>query len=364
MNVFDYLSWRGDLTFLQAPFSEVDNLLISLLSYVDLNEIFPDQEDQKDGLPLKEISDRFFFLHSAKELKNDHSLLRKMPQVLKAMGASPRFRDLRLFHYCDQFDKSRLLQFAALELRLPDGTSFLSFRGTDDSLAGWEESFRMSTGTVEAGRAATAYTVCAAARTEGKLLLGGHSKGGNLAVYAAATVPEEVRSRIAAVYSNDGPGFLPDFLARPAMQELSGRITTIIPRDSVVGMLMTPASEPIRVKSSARGLLQHDGLTWSVLGPHFVQCPKPGPLAAHVNASLSAWLDTLTEDTRDRVIHDLFTVLESSGATTLSELMDGGIRTIYMLRKSTEALNPESRQVIQQLLLTITKPSRKERKTP
>lgn len=102
--------------------------------------------------------------------------------------------------------------------------------------------------------------------------------------------------------------------------------------------------------------------TWSVLGPHFVQCPKPGPLVAHVNASLSAWLDTLTEDTRDRVIHDLFTVLESSGATTLSELMDGGIRTIYMLRKSTEALNPESRQVIQQLLLTITKPSRKERK--
>ena len=70
MNVFDYLSWRGDLTFLQAPFSEVDNLLISLLSYVDLNGIFPDQEDQKDGLPLKEISDRFFFLHSAKELKN------------------------------------------------------------------------------------------------------------------------------------------------------------------------------------------------------------------------------------------------------------------------------------------------------
>ena len=258
MNVFDYLSWRGDLTFLQAPFSEVDNLLISLLSYVDLNGIFPDQEDRKDGLPLKEISDRFFFLHSAKELKNDHSLLRKMPQVLKAMGASPRFRDLRLFHYCDQFDKSRLLQFAALELRLPDGTSFLSFRGTDDSLAGWEESFRMSTGTVEAGRAATAYTVCAAARTEGKLLLGGHSKGGNLAIYAAATVPEDVRSRIAAVYSNDGPGFLPDFLARPAMQELSGRITTIIPRDSVVGMLMTPASEPIRVKSSARGLLQHD----------------------------------------------------------------------------------------------------------
>lgn len=363
MNVFDYLSWRGDLTFLQAPFSEVDNLLISLLSYVDLNGIFPDQEDRKDGLPLKEISDRFFFLHSAKELKNDHSLLRKMPQVLKAMGASPRFRDLRLFHYCDQFDKSRLLQFAALELRLPDGTSFLSFRGTDDSLAGWEESFRMSTGTVEAGRAATAYTVCAAARTEGKLLLGGHSKGGNLAIYAAATVPEDVRSRIAAVYSNDGPGFLPDFLARPAMQELSGRITTIIPRDSVVGMLMTPASEPIRVKSSARGLLQHDGLTWSVLGPHFVQCPKPGPLVAHVNASLSAWLDTLTEDTRDRVIHDLFTVLESSGTTTLSELMDGGIRTIYMLRKSTEALNPESRQVIQQLLLTITKPSRKERKT-
>ena len=46
-NLMDYLDWRGDLTFEQAPFNEVDNLILAQLVYVEFEGIVP--TPGKDG---------------------------------------------------------------------------------------------------------------------------------------------------------------------------------------------------------------------------------------------------------------------------------------------------------------------------
>ena len=347
MNIFDYLTWRGDLSFVQSPFCEVDNLILSLLAYINLSEVVP--ESSEEAISIREASLRFFSLYSAEQLKQDHSLLRKLPTLLKAAAAAERFANVEIWNYREESVESSLQQFAALELRLDDGSSFVSIRGTDDTLMGWKESLYMSNGTVGASTAAAAYLQEIGEQSERPLRVGGHSKGGNLAIYAAAKVSSTVRDRILAVYSNDGPGFSAEFQASPEIAEIRERIRRIVPDSSVFGMLLLPVAEPIVIKSSAVGLLQHDGLTWEVQGPAFVRYEKSNPLADTVNASLNAWIHSLEPDTRSRVIDDLFAVLESTGATTLSGLQKGGIKSWLAIQKNLKGLPQESQQVIQQL---------------
>lgn len=188
-----------------------------------------------------------------------------------------------------------------------------------------------------------------AAVTERQLRLGGHSKGGNLTVYAAGMAPAKVRERILEIYSNDGPGFSAEFQTCPEAAELRGKIRRLVPDSSIIGILFLPVAEPIRVKSSVPGLLQHDGLTWEVEGPASVRCEKSHPLADLVNDSLNAWIQGLEPETRSLVITDLFAMPEATGATTLSGLQKGGLKTFWEIQKNMKNLRPESQQAIQKL---------------
>ncbi len=167
-----------------------------------------------------------------------------------AVAANPRFSDVEMSAYCEQFDGGAQTQFAAVTFRLPSGTLVVAFRGTDDSLVGWKEDFNMAFQyPVPAQVSAAEYLKKVASLWDGPILLTGHSKGGNLAVYAAMNAEDEIKDRVERIYSLDGPGFPEEVVKSFEYASVSDRIVKIVPDSSVVGMVFETPERCVVVKS-------------------------------------------------------------------------------------------------------------------
>ncbi|MBR3640420.1 MAG: DUF2974 domain-containing protein, partial [Oscillibacter sp.] len=265
-NVMDYLDWRGDLTLRQSPFNDVDNLILAELSFLDFEGVVPPPEE--DGSVALADAAEALAARTAGDRETDMGVLVPdvIPEMFFKMARTPRFRDMRLRAYRARLDTERAEQFAAVAVECGDGAVYLSFRGTDDTLAGWKEDFYLAcSDAVGAQREAAAYAAETARRCpRKKLRLGGHSKGGNLAVYAAVFLPKAIQKRVETVWSNDGPGFGKDVLPAPRHARVAPKIRTIVPQSSLVGMLLEHEEDYAVVESSQKGLWQHDGFSWEV----------------------------------------------------------------------------------------------------
>lgn len=325
-NVFDYLDWRGDLSFSDVPCCEVDNLILSLLSYLDFSGAL--LEGDTVGLPLELAAPLYFGLHPRKKGSLGLLLSDRILDLLEDAAASRRFAPVRLWGHRSRLDEGRELQFSATTFTLGNGSSFVAFRGTDDTVVGWKEDFNMAVQfPVPAQEEAAAYLADIARKTGDRLLLGGHSKGGNLAVYAAAFASPPLQRRIDAVWCNDGPGFLPEMFSHPGYPAVRNKLHAIMPRSSVVGVLLGSDLDAAVVESSAVGALQHDGLTWQVLGPSFVRAEGLSRSSRQVDKTFHNLLLELEPSQRRQVIDDIFSVSRELGARTLTELAADGRRS-------------------------------------
>lgn len=347
-DILEYMRWRGDLSFAQSPFNEVDNLIASFLSYVNLDGIVPGERE--GSITVEEASTAFFSMHSAKELAKDKSFIRRAPEVLKAAAATRRFGGVILRNYVNEIVEEKEQQFSAVEMVFEDGTSYIAFKGTDDTIVGWKEDFNLSKGVVPAEIEAGRYLERIAGRSQNKLRLGGHSKGGTLAIYAAVTCSNAVRNRILEVYSNDGPGFTDVFLNNPNIEKVRPKIRHIVPENSIIGMLLRQVTDPIVVESCQKGILQHDGFSWIVTGPSFVHKPKLNLKAMVLKNALDKWIFSMEEEKRDAVIRDFFSVLDATGACTLTELQNGGLQNLRVMHRAIESLSPETKGSVEELI--------------
>ena len=343
-SILDYLDWRGDITFAERAFNEVDNLLLAELSYLDFGGIVP--ADFAAAVPLSDAVAAF----TKRTPHADMGVLvpDKIPGLAQKMAASARFRDVLLSGYVCKLDEQTETQFAALCAALPDWTVYAAFRGTDDTIVGWKEDFNMGfLPIVPSQREAADYLrVAAAAFPSQKLRAGGHSKGGNLAVYAAVWCGESVQDQLLAVYNNDGPGFHTSLLDRPEHQRIANRIQTILPESSVVGMLLEHEENYQVVRSNQVGLMQHDGFSWQVLGTQFVHLSGLTEGGRIVDSALRDFVRGLDQEQRIRFVDALFEVLTCTNAETLTDLKDGGFRTAYSMLKTVRSLDPDTRQAL------------------
>lgn len=314
-NFLDYLDWRGDLPFTRDGFNEVDNLILSEVAYADLGGIVPGSGEAGE-ITLREAAERY----EAEGRDQSHMANDPRALLLRA-GKSERFGTARLSAYADETDLNEQTQFAAVTAGLSDGTVFVAFRGTDNTLVGWREDFNISVLSETPGqRRAARYLNEAAARQEGLLRVGGHSKGGNLAFYAAAFCDSAVKSRLLAAYSNDGPGFRREVTERALYREVFPKLKKLVPEASIVGLLLTAGEERAVVKSSAEGGQQHNPYTWQVQGSGFVRAEKLSAASLLLDEALDRWVDTLSDTERANLVSAIFDSLEASGATTLTEL--------------------------------------------
>ena len=349
-NIMDYISWRGDLTFAQSPFNEVDNLILACFSYVNLDRI-PAVTRQK-GIELKKLVKEFKKLHTIKELEADKSFIRLAPFMMFEMAESVRFGNCVIRNYVNEIVTEAEQQFSAVEIVLDDGTSYISFRGTDDTIIGWKEDFNLSTGVVPAQERAVEYMQRISDKASGMLRVGGHSKGGNLAIYGSVMC-KSVHDKILEIYSNDGPGFSKEFQKSPETAEMMPKIIRIIPEYSIIGTLLEHEKQPIIVASTSRGLLQHDGFSWEVQGPGLVRRDSLNKTALRFIEILHKWIDGMDTEQKRLLIEDLFATLQASGYENLSEVQSGGIKSLAAMVKRLDKFAPESRGMMQELLTAI-----------
>ncbi len=353
-NILDYLNWRGDLTLAQSPFNEVDNLILAELSFVNFTGIVPGP-GEGEGVPLHAAAEAFFRSHEGGDMGMGVLVPDEIPALLKKMAECPRFREMKVNCFCDHLDVRKAEQFAAVTVELGDGSIYLSFRGTDDTIAGWKEDFLLGCQPeVPAQKKAVAYVKAVAGQyPRRKLMLGGHSKGGNLAVYGGVFVPLAIQRRISAVWSNDGPGFYGAVLETPQHARLEGRVHSIVPKSSVVGMLLEHEESYTVVDSDQVGLWQHDGFSWQVLGTGFVTLREVSRQGRRNDLALKEWVRRLPVDQREKFVDGLFEVLTASGATTLTDLKEDGFRAAGAMVRAMKDMEKDTRDALFNAIATL-----------
>lgn len=354
-NIFDYLEWRGDLSFARDEFNEVDNLIMSTLAYLKLDGVVP--PDAAGGsIELSKVAGQLMRLYNDPADYTTNLFLKQIPDFLMKAAQSVRYRDLELSSYVNQVDHGQSKQFSAVVFSINSGQHFIAFRGTDDTVAGWKEDFQMSfMGEVQAQLDAVIYTKKIISDYKGSFYLGGHSKGGHLAVYAAAYVTAAIRKRVTGVYNNDGPGFQSKVIQSDGYQSILSRINTYIPKSSIVGMLLERGEEFKIVNSDRVGIMQHDVFSWQVSGTHFVSEPGLTKSSSNFNKTIRLWLDQLTLEQRAQFIDGLFEIIQATGAMTFSELSKRGFRVANDVIKSFKNMDPLTKSFLKSTIQLFAK---------
>lgn len=315
-DLFDYIAWRGDILFSQLSPNNVDALIFSALSYIDYDDIVP-------SVPEKTISLR----DAAKkvlELPEQERKFRvkKDLDLLNMTAKTERFGSIGLCYYKNVFDVEKETQFAAITYMLDDGSAFLTFRGTDKTIIGWKEDFNMSyQNSIPAQRLARAYVQHFAMESDRILRVGGHSKGGNLAIYAASTVDEAVQKRILEVYNHDGPGFREYMLEDEGYLRMIPKIRTFLPQSSVFGILMVHKEPCTIIKSRYVGVMQHDPYNWEVMGKEFIILDELAGDSQFFNNIFDEWLESMTNEERNEFVDTFFDLIMTPDTTRPRDIL-------------------------------------------
>lgn len=358
MDLFDYLETALE-SFDERPLGPVDSAALSQFCMVRGEGVIPDA--LWDGGALDRLRARLRqptrFSDLLRAERFDGLFCGLAPDGVKrelaALVASPRFRDLELRDCASRFDEASHVQFSATTFvwHSPADAgrdfAYVGFRGTDDSFTGWRENFDMALDPpVPAQRMAADYLRSVARHLPRRLYVGGHSKGGNLATYAALRAPEEVRSRIVRVFDHDGPGFKAGFLTEGDFEPVRDLIHRTVPEESVVGMLMDTPIAPHVVRSSARGIEQHSVFTWEVDGNDFAYADALAPSAVFTHDLMDTWLASLSPEETPRVVDALFRALAASGAPSVGAVIFSGADAPALLTEAARNLDQESRDVL------------------
>ena len=313
-NIINYTQENLD-TFDQYPFNSVDSLILSSAAYIHFPDVIPEVANWK-GIRLQELYRAEYF----EEMFHNIPLSEDTRQLFFALAASPRFRDIRVMGYTEQFDLVSEKQFSATTFQVRPDLYYIAFRGTDSTFVGWKEDFNMAfKAPIPSQEEAVRYIEKAALYCQGTIYTGGHSKGGNLAVYASAMCRENIQNRISKIFSHDGPGFLESTLKSPEFLQIAPRIEKTLPQSSVIGMMLEHRENFDIIKSNSLGLLQHDQFTWEIEGNNFIYIENLTKNARFTDKTLTDWLNNLSEEERERFVDSLYSVLSSNHLTSIDD---------------------------------------------
>ena len=331
-NVCDYVKWRGDITLEQSKFNEIDNLILSRFSYFPFDKII----EENEIVTIKELSKRF----QKQDVTKLPILWKDDVDLFPLIGESKRFGELLATKYINKIDPEQEKQFAAITVLMPDDTIFISYRGKEDL----NMSFKSH---IASQLSAKKYLeMIAKEYSDKKIRIGGHSKGGNIAVYAATFVSQEIKDRIINVYNNDGPGFCDDVIETPEYHEMIKKVHTYIPQSSVIGRLMNHREKYTVVESVQKGIMQHDLYSWQVLGTKFITLEEVTNGSEFVDKTIKEWLENVEPEKREQVIDVVFDILNATDAQTMKEIKNNWFTSARTMMASYKNIDNETKDMI------------------
>ncbi len=343
-NILDYMDWRGDITFTKDKFNEIDGLILTQFAYVPFNGII--KSGVENAITVEQAVNTY--MDTVIDDESQHTaLMISCNQILRKMAVSERFRNLKVIDYVEKYDSVTSKQFGAVTFILDSGTAFVAYRGTDDTIAGWEEDFKLCYMTPVASQVEAAkYLTRSMEELPCRMYIGGHSKGGNLSVYAAMSMEDKYRSRIIKVLNYDGPGFLQYIVNGTEYKRIVNKVRSYMPQGSIVGMIMYHDEEQDVVMSSQKGFQQHAALSWQVLGKDFVMLKQFKKGSLIFNQACKKWVNEISVKEREDFIDIVFQILRASESDTISGITSELPKAINRIVKSYSGLDKTTKKMI------------------
>ena len=343
--IFDYLDQVAYDSIYDTPFNELDMLMLTELTYLPFDQIVSDQMSPDCTCRLFE---------AAEKVPQDLSMLvtKNRLKLLEKVASSTRFKNIKLMGYVNDIDPDVQKQFAAMVFKIKPDSYILTFRGTDDSIIGWKEDFHMTyMDQVPAQKTAVNYLRKAMDALPGQFILTGHSKGGNLASYAASQIEPEYQERIQSIYSYDAPGLNHSVITSQGYQTISDKIKRYIPQGSIVGMMLETPKQAQIVKSTAiGGLAQHDTFTWQISDQTFVLLDNLNPDSLQVDKTLKNWVDSVSDEELKDFFDLFFGLILDAGISSINDLTKlENFNKILTVFENANALTDHEREMLTRL---------------
>lgn len=318
-DIIDYAILNAHKDFTKLPFSKIDGLIFSQLSYLNFDDLVPDLKNRGKGVYLSEIAESenyedIFPLERTEE---------KNKKLLNAVAYSNRYGKIRVNYYEDIFDIEKDTQFCAITFLFPNGDACIVFRGTDSTITGWKENFNMLfTSPVASQSHSVPYVERVAKKVKGNITLAGHSKGGNLAIYAGTMCNDEAKSKIIEIQSFDSPGFTKEFIESEKHIKAEEKIMKFIPEESMVGLLLNNRDNYRIIKSEGSGILQHDPFMWQIENDDFVNGEKLYMRSKFFDSTFNSWINNSEPEERERFVEALFEMINAANAENATSFID------------------------------------------
>ena len=345
-NIIDYVREYGVITFGERPFTVVDCLVLCQLSYLKFDGIVPGTQIRLPAMSLSQIKEH----KKAEHLFADEKYEKVNRALFEAVCGSKRFGTMKLNYHINIVDVEKETQFSATTFFLRD-ENFVAYRGTDETFIGWKEDFNMAFLSPVPGQTlAVNYLNKVARLTEGKLVVCGHSKGGNLAVYASMKCDEATRIRIEDIYSMDGPGFPQRVLDNSNYDEIKEKIHKVIPHSSLVGMLLQSQEDYCVVESSNFGLLQHDPYSWMIKDNKFVSSKDIYISSMFMDEVINGWIASLSEEQLHIFTETLFGVIDATQASTRIELASEWKKSAIAFMNAAKEIDDDTKKMMKEII--------------
>ncbi len=343
-NLIKYINIYGDYTFSEKPINDIDNILFSLLIYLDYEGLF------KNKITIEEIAKLYFKKNNEKSIDNLSSFHRKITKLLKEMSTKIRFKDIQIYDYKKIKENT---QFGAMSFRFNKNEIYISYEGTDRSLIGWKEDFETSYKfPVKAQEEAIKYINEVIKKKDKKIYIGGHSKGGNLAICASMYAKSDVKKRINKIYNNDGPGFNIEQFSSKEWKSIENKLITFAPEDSIIAFLLNHQSNIKIIKSNSKSIMQHDPTTWQCFGEFFEKGNRTETSILLEN-KITKWVNNYDYTKREKFVTTIFNLIETSYSKVKSSSKSSQISTFISIIKETKKLNKKEKEFIIDVIKTL-----------
>ena len=357
--LIDYLETQMR-TFEQKPLNVIDSAIFTQLALINGEKVLPEQALHEKGQVSEyshEAEFRFYELLRAEDFETMFRGLNpdKLKEILYRVAASPRFRNLVVRDFTSVLDEQKHIQFSATTYICPGFFSYVAFRGTDISIAGWQEDFElMCYQNVAAQRFALEYLESVFPRLSGKIYVGGHSKGGNLALYATLHASDEIQRKIERIYLHDSPGMKPGSVNPARYNNIAHKICRTIPQASVIGMLMDCPIPAQVVECKESALAQHSVTNWQIRGDEFVYVDKVEESSVLLHKVSDKWMARFTDPELKMISDALFAALKSAGVDDARLIFGGDMQLIELISLAHKNSDGPTLQVLEEAIKELT----------
>ncbi|MCM1154261.1 MAG: DUF2974 domain-containing protein [Roseburia sp.] len=348
--ILDYIRMYGGYTFAEKPLNEVDSLIFSQFAYLKFDNLVPDIKEEEQAVDMQSI------LHHKDydSLYADERYREKNTALFQAMADSKRFGTLKLSNYVNQIELERETQFSAITIQMGDGRFYVAYRGTDETIVGWKEDLNLAFSDPVPGQLMSVeYLNHTAKKIARPFYVGGHSKGGNLAVYAAMNCKKEIQDKIESIFNHDGPGFRPEVKQGGGYDRIEARIRKTIPHSSLVGMIFYSEGNYRVVESRYLGLAQHDPYSWLVEKDDFRTARQVYSSQMVMDTALNKWILSLDQEQIHIFVDTLYDVIKASEADNLIDFTANWKRSIQGIMAAVKNVDPETMKTMNNIMKAL-----------